>query len=140
MSTSKQNILYICDRRACDKCSPECHHTSDPTHAVNFTRIPNGDLVEKHPADSFDDDFYFANGHMAIKDPSDQNYQEPEPPKASDIYYVKRSCEEFYKACRDDRTKRPPSIYEIVKAIEECGGDAMDAAILCKDQMFGVVR
>ena len=26
--------FYICDRRKCDVCSEECHHTSDPEHAL----------------------------------------------------------------------------------------------------------
>ena len=29
-------ILYLCDRRTCEKCSPECRHTTDITHARNF--------------------------------------------------------------------------------------------------------
>lgn len=29
-------MLYLCDRRACEKCSPECHHTLDIKHARNF--------------------------------------------------------------------------------------------------------
>ena len=29
--------LYICDRKKCgERCSPECTHTSDIDHAVNF--------------------------------------------------------------------------------------------------------
>ena len=28
-------VLYICDRKACENCSEECHHTSDIEHAVN---------------------------------------------------------------------------------------------------------
>ncbi len=29
-------IYYVCDRKACANCSPECNHTSDITHAKNF--------------------------------------------------------------------------------------------------------
>lgn len=29
-------IFYLCDRRACEHCSPECKHTTDVRHAVNF--------------------------------------------------------------------------------------------------------
>lgn len=29
-------VLYECDRRACDRCNPECHHTRDIRHAENF--------------------------------------------------------------------------------------------------------
>lgn len=38
-------ILYICDRRACDTCSPECKHTCDPRHAKSFELI-GGALFE----------------------------------------------------------------------------------------------
>lgn len=32
-------VLYLCDRRACEKChSMDCSHTSDISHATNFTR------------------------------------------------------------------------------------------------------
>lgn len=26
--------FYICDRKKCDICSKECHHTGDPEHAL----------------------------------------------------------------------------------------------------------
>lgn len=29
-------IFYLCDRRACEHCSPECKHTTDVRHAANF--------------------------------------------------------------------------------------------------------
>lgn len=29
------NIFYLCDRKACEKCHEECHHTSDIKHAVH---------------------------------------------------------------------------------------------------------
>ena len=29
-------VAYKCDRRACDKCVPECTHTTDIRHAENF--------------------------------------------------------------------------------------------------------
>lgn len=31
-----KKVLYICDRRACNKCDPECMHTSDISHAKDF--------------------------------------------------------------------------------------------------------
>lgn len=41
------NILYLCDRRACEKCNLiECRHTSDITHAKSFENV-NGDLIEQ---------------------------------------------------------------------------------------------
>ena len=31
------DILYLCDKRACEKCSyPICKHTTDITHAKHF--------------------------------------------------------------------------------------------------------
>lgn len=35
----RQNVLYLCDRRACERCmplKPGCRHTSDVRHAKNF--------------------------------------------------------------------------------------------------------
>ena len=29
------DILYICDRKACENCYEECKHTNDIEHAVN---------------------------------------------------------------------------------------------------------
>ena len=47
-STEKPHILYECDRRAChDKCSMNCYHTTDITHAKNF-ECENGIWVERH--------------------------------------------------------------------------------------------
>lgn len=33
---SEPEPLYICDRRACDTCYPECKHTKDLRHAKHF--------------------------------------------------------------------------------------------------------
>ena len=30
--------FYICDRKKCDICSKDCHHTGDPDHA--YYKIP----------------------------------------------------------------------------------------------------
>ena len=46
-------VLYICDRKACENCSEECRHTSDIDHAVNrydfngrmFQLIEGGDCT-----------------------------------------------------------------------------------------------
>lgn len=35
------NVFYICDRTACESCNPDCNHTSDITHAVNFYKVPS---------------------------------------------------------------------------------------------------
>lgn len=40
-------IFYVCDRLACARCSPECSHTSDITHAVNFEALADGSMWEK---------------------------------------------------------------------------------------------
>lgn len=31
-------VLYLCDRKACDKCNPECSHTNDINHAKSFEK------------------------------------------------------------------------------------------------------
>lgn len=41
------NILYLCDRRACETCSIECYYTKDVTHAKSFENV-NGTLMEKN--------------------------------------------------------------------------------------------
>ena len=33
------DVRYICDRRACVNCYPECKHTDDIRHAANFEII-----------------------------------------------------------------------------------------------------
>lgn len=33
---SRPPVLYLCDRKACETCSPECFHTTDIRHARNF--------------------------------------------------------------------------------------------------------
>lgn len=46
IAMSKQ--LYLCDRRACKHCSPECRHTKDIAHAKNFELGIDGvTMVEK---------------------------------------------------------------------------------------------
>ncbi|MGN0180390.1 MAG: hypothetical protein ACI4DY_13285 [Monoglobaceae bacterium] len=42
-----KKLYYICDRRACETCRPECTHTSDIRHAENFELTPNGSFAEK---------------------------------------------------------------------------------------------
>lgn len=46
MEMAQPNILYECDRRACERCHAECHHTYDISHAVNFEKIATGTFVE----------------------------------------------------------------------------------------------
>ncbi len=57
----KPNVLYLCDRKACKKCSfPQCSHTTDIRHATNFSVIPeccNGEKSEDRKV-YFEDDSY----------------------------------------------------------------------------------
>ena len=39
-------MYYVCDRRACDCCNPECSHTCDPRHAKHFEGSGLGGLFE----------------------------------------------------------------------------------------------
>jgi len=49
---NKIKTFYICDRKACEDCSYDCHHTSDITHAINFEKSFNGvDYREKEDKD-----------------------------------------------------------------------------------------
>ena len=45
-------INYICDRRACTECHPECSHTTDIRHAQNFELVGDG-IFEKTVARYF---------------------------------------------------------------------------------------
>ena len=46
-SGEKMETLYLCDRKACEHCSPECRHTTDIYHAVNFEKCDGGGYWEK---------------------------------------------------------------------------------------------
>lgn len=35
----QRQILYECDREACKNCNRDCHLTTDPAHAKNFTNF-----------------------------------------------------------------------------------------------------
>lgn len=43
----KEKVFYLCDRRACGKCNPNCRHTTDMRHAANFTVGIAGGFWEK---------------------------------------------------------------------------------------------
>lgn len=44
------NIAYLCDRHACEICdNPECNHTFEIEHAVNFKQFSPGNWIEEHP-------------------------------------------------------------------------------------------
>ena len=39
------NVMYICDRRKCDKCDPTCSYTGDVRHAKHFEVAEWGGLI-----------------------------------------------------------------------------------------------
>ncbi|OUQ18613.1 hypothetical protein B5E80_17955 [Flavonifractor sp. An135] len=39
-------VLYECDRRACQKCNPQCRFTKDIRHAANFQMTGAGVMIE----------------------------------------------------------------------------------------------
>lgn len=46
----KEEVLYICDRKKCDKCSyPQCRHTFDISHAASFVKDGLGNYSELDP-------------------------------------------------------------------------------------------
>ena len=51
---TKGDVLYICDRRACERCHPYCQHTRDITHAENFELFcfVDGAFIEKDNGDT----------------------------------------------------------------------------------------
>lgn len=55
------NVLYLCDRKACKKCSfPQCCHTTDIRHTTNFSVIPeccDGEKSEDRKVYFEDDDY-----------------------------------------------------------------------------------
>lgn len=46
MMDNQGKVLYLCDRRKCPNCGPECFHTTDITHAVNYVSDGCGGFVE----------------------------------------------------------------------------------------------
>lgn len=42
----EEKVFYLCDRRACARCSPECKHTTDIRHAANFCVRTDGSVWE----------------------------------------------------------------------------------------------
>lgn len=51
MTENKGKVLYLCDRRRCLNCGPECFHTTDITHAVNYESDGQGGFWEVRHAD-----------------------------------------------------------------------------------------
>ena len=56
LRAKERNILFLCDRKACEKCSyPQCRHTPELEHARNFapagfTKRTDGVWVEQEGA------------------------------------------------------------------------------------------
>lgn len=56
LRAKERNILFLCDRKACEKCSyPQCRHTPEMEHARNFapagfTKRTDGMWVEQEGA------------------------------------------------------------------------------------------
>lgn len=46
-NTVAPDVFFICDRRACDHCNPDCHLTVDIRHAEHFEVTPYGNFTEK---------------------------------------------------------------------------------------------
>ena len=45
--TPALSVLYLCDRRKCDRCNPECKHTEDVRHAKHFEVVPCGGCISE---------------------------------------------------------------------------------------------
>lgn len=45
-----ERIAFICDRKKCKNCNPDCLHTTDINHAANFEKILAPDTwLERKP-------------------------------------------------------------------------------------------
>ena len=51
MDKQAGKTYYLCDRKKCAPCNPDCKHTSDITHAKNF---PPADINGKYPVKAAD--------------------------------------------------------------------------------------
>ena len=49
----RPKVFYVCDRRACERCDPECIYTSDIRHAENF-ELKNDTMIERKTVDISD--------------------------------------------------------------------------------------
>ena len=45
--TCLPDMLFVCDRRACETCTPECSYTFDARHAKHFEVDPDGCMIEQ---------------------------------------------------------------------------------------------
>lgn len=55
MDKQAGKIYYVCDRKKCAPCDPDCKHTSDITHAKNFTPA---DTNGKYPVKAGDAEIF----------------------------------------------------------------------------------
>lgn len=39
LEKTNERVFFLCDRKQCENCSPECRHTTDVSHAVNFHQL-----------------------------------------------------------------------------------------------------
>lgn len=96
---SEIKIAYVCDRKACENCNPECFHTFDISHARNFKGYkkypdgyPNGLTVyfeEYSRGHSLKEKLYnFYWTHKRLKDIS------------------KKLCSDFVKEIKDDMQRK----------------------------------
>lgn len=42
----EKKVLFVCDRRKCERCDSGCRHTNDISHAAHF-ELSDGYFVEK---------------------------------------------------------------------------------------------
>ena len=47
--TNVGDVLYLCDRRACETCHSNCEHTNDISHAVNFELVDSIYVEKERP-------------------------------------------------------------------------------------------
>ena len=48
LKEDEPQVAYLCDQKYCELCeNPDCKHTLDITHAVNFEKFENNKYMEK---------------------------------------------------------------------------------------------
>ena len=48
LKEDEPQVAYLCDQKYCESCeNPDCKHTLDITHAVNFEKIEGNKYMEK---------------------------------------------------------------------------------------------
>lgn len=74
------SVAYICDRKRCERCSwPQCKHTIDVQHAVNFHRVrfPEPGLQDGEPK-FLETNWYYENGALEPANAEFRIYDEEE--------------------------------------------------------------